>query len=40
VHTVGTPGASHFPGYLQKSERRIPRTLREVCDLSDEERPS
>ncbi len=23
-----------------KSERRIPRTMREVCDLSDEERPS
>jgi len=38
---VGTPGASHFfQVTYYKSERRMPRTLREVCDLSNEERPS
>ena len=36
---AGAPGASPFSQVTQ-DRTPYPRTLREVCDLSDEERPS
>ncbi len=41
AHWSVPPGREPFlSGYLLQERTPYPRTMREVCDLSDEERPS